>query len=32
MNMYIAQARSGTFDIVENLGRMDPKECMQGLK
>jgi len=32
MNMYIAQARSGKFEIVKNLGRMDPKECMQGLK
>jgi len=32
MNMYIAQARSGEFKIVKNLGRMDPKECMQGLK
>jgi len=32
MNMYIAQARSGKFEIVKNLGRMEPKECMQGLK
>jgi ABC-type branched-subunit amino acid transport system substrate-binding protein len=29
MNMYIAQAKNGTFEIVENLGVMDPKECMQ---
>jgi branched-chain amino acid transport system substrate-binding protein len=32
MNMYIAQARSGKFEIVKNLGRMEPKECMQGRK
>ncbi|MGA8259922.1 MAG: substrate-binding protein [Arenicellales bacterium] len=32
MNMYIGQARGGRFDIVENLGVMDPKECMQGVK
>jgi urea transport system substrate-binding protein len=29
MNMYIAQAKNGTFEIVKNLGVMDPKECMQ---
>jgi ABC-type branched-subunit amino acid transport system substrate-binding protein len=29
MNMYIAQAKNGTFEIVKNLGIMDPKECMQ---
>jgi branched-chain amino acid transport system substrate-binding protein len=27
MNMYIAQARSGRFEIVENLGVVDPKEA-----
>ena len=32
MNMYIAQAKDGAFEIVKNLGIMDPKECMQGLK
>jgi branched-chain amino acid transport system substrate-binding protein len=32
MNMYIAQARRGQFEIVKNLGRMEPRECMQGLK
>ena len=32
MNMYIAQAKDGAFDIVKNLGMMDPKECLQGLK
>ena len=31
MNMYIAQAKSGRFEIVKNLGVMDPKECMQGM-
>jgi ABC-type branched-subunit amino acid transport system substrate-binding protein len=31
MNMYIAQAKSGRFEIVKNLGVMDPKEkeCKQ---
>jgi ABC-type branched-subunit amino acid transport system substrate-binding protein len=32
MNMYIAQAKDGAFEIVKNLGIMDPKECTQGLK
>jgi branched-chain amino acid transport system substrate-binding protein len=32
MNMYIAQAKSGTFEIVKDLGAMDPKECTQGVK
>ena len=32
MNMYIAQVKNGTFEIVENLGIMDPKECMQTAK
>lgn len=26
MNMYIAQARNGAFEIVKNLGHIDPKE------
>ena len=26
MNMYIAQARDGRFEIVENLGAIDPQE------
>ena len=30
MHMYIAQARSGTFKIVRNLGVIDPGECVQG--
>jgi ABC-type branched-subunit amino acid transport system substrate-binding protein len=30
MNMYIAQARNGRFEVVENLGIIDPKECVQG--
>ena len=32
MNMYIAQAINGNFKIVKNLGVIDPKECMQGIK
>jgi urea transport system substrate-binding protein len=32
MNMYIAQAKNGKFEIVKNLGVIDPKECMQGAK
>jgi ABC-type branched-subunit amino acid transport system substrate-binding protein len=31
MNMYIAQAKNGEFKIVENLGVIDPKECIQGV-
>ena len=31
MNMYIAQAKNGYFEIVKNLGVIDPKECMQGI-
>ena len=27
LNMYIAQARNGVFEVVENLGRVDPKEA-----
>ncbi len=27
MNMYIAQARSGRLEIVENLGVIEPQEC-----
>jgi ABC-type branched-subunit amino acid transport system substrate-binding protein len=30
MNMYIAQAQSGKFKIVKNLGHVDPRECGQG--
>jgi branched-chain amino acid transport system substrate-binding protein len=29
MNMYIAQVRNGTLDVVESLGAMDPKEHLQ---
>jgi branched-chain amino acid transport system substrate-binding protein len=32
MNMYIAQAKNGNFQIVKSLGVIDPKECMQGMK
>jgi urea transport system substrate-binding protein len=28
MNMYIAQARDGRFEIVENLGAIDPQETL----
>jgi hypothetical protein len=28
MNMYIAQARNGTFDVVEDLGVIEPKEAV----
>ena len=27
MNMYIAQSKDGTFEVVKNLGVIDPKEC-----
>jgi ABC-type branched-subunit amino acid transport system substrate-binding protein len=30
LNMYIAQARGGTFKVVESLGYVDPKECTLG--
>ncbi len=29
MSMYIAQASNGKFKVVENLGAIDPKECVQ---
>jgi len=32
MNMYIAQARNGSFKTVKNLGAIDPQECVQGIK
>lgn len=32
MNMFIAQANNGDFKIVQSLGVIDPKECMQGMK
>ena len=32
MNMYIAQARNGSFTVIKSLGVIDPKECMQGIK
>jgi len=28
LNMYIAQARNGVFEVVEDLGRVDPKEAV----
>ena len=32
MNLYIAQATNGAFEIVKSLGGIDPKECLQGIK
>jgi ABC-type branched-subunit amino acid transport system substrate-binding protein len=31
MNMYVAQASNGKFNVVKNLGIIDPKECLQGM-
>lgn len=31
MNMYIAVAKSGDYEIVETLGAIDPEECVGGL-
>ena len=30
MNMYIAQARNGHFEVVESLGAIDPQERQVG--
>ncbi len=32
MSMYIAVAKSGNYEIVEQLGAIDPEECAGGLK
>jgi len=32
MNMYIAQARKGVFEIEQSLGIIEPKECTGGVK
>jgi len=32
LNMYIAQARNGKFEVVENLGVIDPKEKSRGTR
>jgi ABC-type branched-subunit amino acid transport system substrate-binding protein len=32
MNMYIAQASGGRFNIVKSLGAIEPDECMQGVR
>ena len=32
MNMYIAQAKNGQFEIVKSLGAIDPRECVQGVQ
>ena len=31
MNMYIAQARGGRFEVVKSLGPIDPNECTHGV-
>ena len=28
--MYIARSEGGTFNVVENLGHIEPKECVVG--
>jgi hypothetical protein len=30
--MYIAQVKNGDYEILKNLGAIDPKECVQGIK
>jgi branched-chain amino acid transport system substrate-binding protein len=30
MNMYIAQSKAGRFEVVKNLGVIDPNECEVG--
>jgi hypothetical protein len=30
MNMYVARSEGGTFNVVENLGYIDPQECEVG--
>jgi hypothetical protein len=30
--MYIAQARDGVFEVVSDLGHVDPKECPGGCR
>jgi ABC-type branched-subunit amino acid transport system substrate-binding protein len=32
MNMYIGQANKGKFEVVKNLGVIDPQECTQGVR
>jgi branched-chain amino acid transport system substrate-binding protein len=32
MNMYVAQVRNGKLDVVKDLGAIDPKDCMQGVR
>jgi branched-chain amino acid transport system substrate-binding protein len=32
MNMYIARSVGGTFEVVQDLGRIDPKECDVGAR
>lgn len=30
LNMYIARSRNGAFEVVKNLGAIDPQECEDG--
>ncbi|HET9180327.1 MAG TPA: substrate-binding protein [Terriglobia bacterium] len=32
MNMYIAQAKNGSYEIVKSLGVVEPRECTQGTR
>jgi len=32
LNMYIAQVKNGTLNVVKSMGAVDPKECMQSVK
>jgi branched-chain amino acid transport system substrate-binding protein len=32
MNMYIAQANNGKFELVKSLGAIDPQECVQSVR
>jgi ABC-type branched-subunit amino acid transport system substrate-binding protein len=32
MHMYIAQVKNGDYEILKNLGAIDPKECVQAIK
>jgi len=32
MNMYIAQAKNGRYEIVKSLGAIEPKECARGIR
>jgi branched-chain amino acid transport system substrate-binding protein len=32
LNMYIAQVKNSELKVVKNLGVVDPKECVQGVR